>query len=47
MQAWDDVRWGSLRWGDVVNARREEIQYIITRGDMGDQDDRGVLEKDG
>lgn len=32
MQAWDDVRGGSLRWGDVVNAMREEIQYIINRG---------------
>jgi hypothetical protein len=31
-EAWDDVRGGSLKYNGVVEARREEIGYMVKRG---------------
>ena len=31
-EAWDDVRGGSLKYNEVVEARREEIEYMVKRG---------------
>ena len=31
-EAWDDVKGGSLKWEEVVEARGEEIEYMVKRG---------------
>ena len=38
-EAWDDVRGGSLKYNEVVEARREEIGYMMKKGDMGAEAD--------
>jgi hypothetical protein len=32
MEAWDDVKGGGLKYGEVAEARREEIEFMMKRG---------------
>ena len=46
-EAWDDVKGGKLKMEDLRKARKEEVGYMNTRGDLGGGAPRGVLAEDG